>query len=192
MITNYPPSIPAAIGACVDKLRTALLAQLQAVDGTIETVNYMFGNFKEVQKRLQEMSDYSVDKTRKFPVIILLEDIRVRRQNTTYYGITQDMEIIIACDTRPEFDSEKRETVNFEPILRPMYHRLIYEMANSSAFAITSEYDISHDMIERKYWGTENNTLNSLGDYIDAIHLENIEITVKYASCEEVTGAGIG
>lgn len=184
---THPLSMPKIIGECVDLVRTDLLAELQAYDSTIETINYMHGNIKEVIKRLQEYTDNSVYRRQKFPIVILIEDVIINRANNNYYGNTQGMNIIIANHTLPVYTSMQREDKNFAPILRKIYNRMLYRMSRHPNFPVQGMDKINHTVAERKYWGADDNTKNKLGDYIDAIDMYNINIPVNFNYCRPET-----
>lgn len=181
-VDNYPLSIPALIGEVVTAVRTAKLATLQEYDSTIQTIGYMHGNLKEVTTRLQEMSNNTAQRFSQYPLFILIEDITVDRRNTKFWGIP-NMTVIIANHTKKDYNSTQRETINFVPILRPLYQEFLYQMYYHTAFSIQSERLIPHNMTERKYWGADDNTVNVLGKYIDAIEISSLQVPIKWGAC---------
>lgn len=182
---NYPVSIPKSIEAIVDRVRTAKLAELQAYDSTIETIAYMHGNMKEIVANLAEYTNNPAYKTKKFPIFILVEDIRINRANSDFYGVTDGMSIIIANHTKAEYKSAEREAKNFVPILRPLYQNFLKQIASHPAFNVRSERKVPHKVTERKYWGADEHTVNVLGDYIDAIEITEMNLPINWAWCND-------
>lgn len=191
MTSNYPASLPVILGEVVDEVRESILATLQEYDPTIQTINYMYGNWKELSERMIEYSQNEVERFKKFPCILLIEDAAIDRRNTDYFGIADNVRIVIANHTKKEYKSEQRETINFEPILYPMYYELLYQMTQHAAIVMQNDRSLPHLMIPRKYWGVDDNTANALGDYIDAIEMANIRLTLNWYYCSTVINSTI-
>lgn len=189
MINITPESIPLIIKKVVDRVRANKLAELQAYDPTIQTVNYLYGNIKEVIKRLEEYQQNETLKYQKYPLIILIEDITIQRRNSLF-GIA-NLEMIICNHTKATYTSAEREVINFKNILRILYPELLNQMWGQRGFRIQSRRSIEHDYTERKYWGADDQTANKLGDYIDAIHLTRMQIPIDYPACLTVVNEDI-
>lgn len=189
-VNNYPLSIPKLFGEVVDNVRTAKLADLQAYDSTIQTINYMYGNMKEIVARLLEYANNEAYHLLMFPIFMLVEDITVNRRNSTYYG-KASFSLIIANWTKPEYNSAQREVINFDNILRPMYVNLIYQIFRHPAFPIPSQRQISHTYTDRKYWGVDEGTANVLGHYIDAIEVSFTDLPIDWQYCQTVFGSTV-
>lgn len=181
----YPISVPKIIQSVIDDVRTDMLETLQAYDETIQTIGFMYGNIREIVNNLAEMSNNSVEKAKKFPLFILLEDIAVDRRNTNYYGIAE-VNIIICNHTEREYKSSEREEINFENILRPLYQSFLSNLSDSPYIVEPTESSFKHVYTERKFWGADNNTANKLGDYIDAIDITNLKLTISDANCDNL------
>lgn len=182
---NYQQAIPVIFEEIVSNVRTNILADLQAYDDSILTLQYWYGSWKEISNMMAIYNNNPTGKHEKFPIVILLEDITVERGRTSYQGVTRGMQIVIANYTDPTLTSKEREEQNFSNILRPIYYELLKQIYKSPAVSVYSQRLIQHRYIERKYWGMDDGASNALLDYIDAIHLENIEININWAYCQE-------
>jgi hypothetical protein len=186
---QYPNSIPIALGECVTGLNTKILADLQGYDSNIETVQYMYGNWKEIGKKMKEYTDSPTLRTQKFPVVILIEDVIIDQRSTDFFGIA-DLNIVIANATEPKYSSDEREPL-FENVLRPIYYELCKQIARHEAFAVGNPKNIRGRYAERKFWGMDNNTVNALGDYIDAIELFDLRLPLNWQWCNQTINANI-
>jgi hypothetical protein len=187
---NYPLSIPKLIEQAVDRVRTAKLAELQAYDPTIETIAYMYGNIREIIKLLNEKTQNDELKYKKYPLFILIEDIQIDRRNTSFYG-TPTLNIIICNHTLNTYTSEQREAINFTNILRPLYEEFLMQLFKQKGFVIQNWRTIDHLMTERKFWGANEQTNNKLGDYIDAIEIEQMRFPIDWAACQTIINSTI-
>lgn len=183
MANKYPLSIPKHIQQVVDAVRTAKLAELQEYDSTIETISYMHGNIKEIIQILAQKTANDTLRFQKYPLFILIEDITIDRRTSNYYGVAP-LEVIICNHTKKDYNSMQREDINFDPILRPLYQEFMFQLFKHKGFVIQNDMFIPHEYAERKYWGEDDNTKNKLGDYIDAIHLTDLRITLDRRICE--------
>lgn len=191
-MVNYPTiSLSAIIGEVVESVKDERLAELQAYDSIIETINYIHGNWQEVTQRMQEMAANGTERPKQFPVFILIEDVVIDRRNAPLYGIAENVNIIIANWTKDSYKSAQREAINFGPILRPLYYSFCKYLAKHPGVSIYSEREVSHRYAERKYWGMDGNTVNALGYYIDAIDITNLTIPLDWSYCNNIINANI-
>lgn len=180
---NYPISIPTIIGEVMDNVRAEVLADLQAVDSTITTVNYMYGNWKELQKRMNaKVTNPTMNEVR-FPVVMLIEDITIDQRNSNVFGKV-NLNIVIATSTKEEYSSAQREELKFAPILRPIYYSLRKHLSKHKALTFRTERQVQSKYTERKYWGMDDNSKNALNDYIDAIELQDLETGINWQWCD--------
>lgn len=163
------------IGAVVAKVNTALTAKNF---GT--TVYYMYGHPKEITKRLQELSNSTTQKDKKFPLIILFTDITITHDTLGFYGSTS-LRMLVCNYTQPEYISEKRTEINFKPILHPIKEELLKQIELHTQF--TFEEDLKFSETDMYFYGSQINDKNIFNDYIDAIELNNIKLNVKNKIC---------
>lgn len=192
-MSDYPSaSIPLVIGDVVTATISDVLTALQDEYSGIQTINYLYGNMKEIQQRLAEMKQNQNYQDRQFPLIALIEDITIERgEGNGFYGTANNIDIFIANWTKSDFTSADREAGNFTKVLRPIYKSFMSNLADNSAFALYSDREIRHNYIERKYWGMDDNAANALGYYIDAIHIMNMQLPLQWSYCDYVINSNI-
>lgn len=190
---NYPSiSLPELIGEVVASVRTDILTTLQAYDSVIQTIFYKYGNWKEIEETMREMGANQNYFDKKFPCILLIEDITISRgQANNLFGTAQNVNIIIANWTKSSYKSDERESVNFVPIIRPVYYSFLKNLTEHRGVSIYDERGARHNMIERKYWGMDNHTKNALGYHIDAIEITGLDIPLDWDYCNNIINANI-
>ncbi len=140
------------------------------------TVYYMYGHPKEIAKRLQELSNSTTQKDKKFPLIILFTDVMINRSIPGFYG-TAKLRMLVCNITQPEYTSDKRTALNFRPILHPIKEELINQIGKYSGF--TTEDELTFSETDMYFYGSSINDKNIFNDYIDAIELRDIKINIK-------------
>lgn len=163
------------IGAVVGKVNTALTARSFG-----KTVYYMYGHPKEITKRLQELSNSTTQKDKKFPLIILFTDITVTHDTPGFYG-SASIRMLVCNYTQPEYISEKRTEINFKPILHPIKEELLNQLDRHEQF--TFEEDLKFSETDMYFYGSQINDKNIFNDYIDAIELNVQKFNIKNKIC---------
>lgn len=138
-------------------------------------VQYIHGHLIDITETLQLWSEKPSKKDRMYPLIILPQDINEPIDN----GQSKTKITLFICtDTMPNFSAAKRYEETFEPILYPLYSRLISKIEESfDVYAMGA----AHSKIDRLYWGREGisgNIANTLNDFIDAIEVKDFEINI--------------
>lgn len=183
---SYPKPIVEMIQDVVTATSTAILATLQDVVPTIETINYMYGPPVEVMNILANMEKSTEYRSKKFPAIILFQDFTESRGKVGPHYSRATLNIIIASATRPEMIAPERYQTNFNPILIPLYWAFIKQMSLYNGFEVKYRdvRNVEHEYIERLFWGKNGtNTGNQGVDYLDAIEIQNLIITIKNQTC---------
>ena len=169
----------------VSNVSDELLATLQLIDPLIEGVHFMYGHYNDIRERLTTMNKTETYATRRFPLIALFEDYRVRVGKTGLTGIG-NLKIIILYPTKKDYTREQRESITFQPVLIPIYNSFLKWLKLCGKFMIYDETKIQHDMIKRPHWGDpglyENNGY-LLNDILDGIELSNLELTTFLKNC---------
>lgn len=177
--------ITTAFSEIVAGVSTELLDQLQAANSNIQQVGYLFGHPKEMVETLIQYDQSKTKRDKKYPLVMLIEDIPIRRGTQGYYG-EAIVRIVIAMSTKATLKSAEREAANYAPILTPIYYELLRQIDLHSAFVTRGVRGIEHEMINRKYWGRENlygTESNTLSDFVDAIEIRNMRLTVNFEAC---------
>lgn len=163
------------IGAVITKVNTALTAESFG-----KTVYYMYGHPKEITNRLQELSNSTTQKDKKFPLVILFTDITITHDTPGFYGSAL-LRMLVCNITEPTYISEKRTEVNFKPVLHPIKEELLNQLERHQQFTFQDE--LTYRETDMYYYGSQINDKNIFNDYIDAIELSNIKINIKNKIC---------
>lgn len=184
MSTQY--HIPTVIKEKVVAMASAeLLTQLQAIDPLIEGINFMYGHYNDIRERLTTMNKTDVNATKRYPLVALFEDYRIRKRQVGTSGIT-NLKIIILYPTKKDITREQREAATFQPILYPIYYSILKWLKLSGVFMIYDETKIIHDLIPRPHWGDPGlyqNNAYLLNDVLDGLELSNLELTTFLNNC---------
>lgn len=186
MTLKYPNPIVAAFGEIVAEVSAEVLPELQEYDEKITGVRYDFGHWIELQETLNELdnSPRIEDKRSKYPVVFLLEDFRVDRGGTGYYGIG-NFTLLIAVDSEKDLKSVERQEQKFDPILDPIYKALMNRLQIQPFFLFDGVAPL-HSVTDRKKFGQiqlNGNTGNNGIDYIDAKEISNLRLTIDWDTC---------
>jgi len=167
------PYVVDAVKSVVDKVRT----RYDLVNTPKLTPYFLHGHISDVIAQLSEKTKSSTYKYQKYPLIILVQDFKETVKND--YLVEVDVTIIIVAESRPDFTASERMTATFKPVLYPLYSLLIEEFEKSKDF---HQYEFDHDKTDRMYWGKTGiygNTGNIANDFLDAIEIENLKLTLK-------------
>ena len=149
----------------------------------------IYGHPREIAGRLSLKDQSDIDKFRKFPLIVLITDLKeqhgIEPRNVDY--IVQNPKIVIVTNTISTYTSSERLEATFKPTLLPLYYQLIEKIKDYQY--IVSEYNlIKHDKYDRYSWGSESVYGNQgliFNDFLDAveINIDTIKVSVRYNTC---------
>lgn len=184
---NYPKSVPVLFGEVVTRASAnlnaagqTLLQQLQEADAAIVRINYQYGPAVELTQTLTNMRLGKDVAKERFPLVWLIEDIPVDRRNAKRFFGDVSLRVVIAYPTKDTYTSAERETATFAPILRPIYYNLLECLPKHNAFSAVDEADIPHRMTERKFMGSDTQIQNMLTDFVDAIDIQDLSLTISF------------
>lgn len=173
ILTQY---IPDLISEVVDNTAAALGSP----------VYYDFGHYAVVENNLVEKDGAPTLKDKKYPLIWLVMDFEEQIGGSTNYADVA-LHFIIAMGTSDTYSMQDRRDISFLPVLYPIYGELLNQFGRSAAFGMPSIIKIQHTKIDRPYWGIQSGSGNGLknmfSDYIDAIELRNVKLSVKRKIC---------
>ena len=139
--------------------------------GTLTPViNFHHGHIMELSQTFQEWTRKGSVKREQFPAVCLIAPYTERR-GLPGYECEVKSRVVILTDSRPEYKADDRDTNTFEPILIPLYEKLLQKMKDSHQIADLSP---EHDFVRRYYWaksGAYGNTAPIFNDFIDGIDL---------------------
>jgi hypothetical protein len=161
----------------------------ESYDPTNEEKPYfMYGHILDVLKRLTIKDTDSTERTKKYPLIVLLQDFEeVSVERESYEYELPEIKILIITDTNPSYTSDLRYTYSFKPILYPIWQYLLGSIVRSNYLNITSKADIEYSKYDRVFWGKEaifGVDGSAFNDYLDAIEIRIKNLKVKkYNNC---------
>lgn len=146
-----------------------------------QSVRFDFGHYGDVCQNIKFKDESITMKADKYPLIWLVMDFEERRgRNPADYADLSSAMIIIAVDTQPTYTMQERRDISYLPVLYPIYDSLLTQISKSRAFGMPSKLNIVHTKIDRPYWnGGEPGGKNMFNDYIDAIQIKGLSLSVK-------------
>jgi hypothetical protein len=151
-------------------------------------VYFDFGHYIEVVKNLTNKDKSISKKGSKYPLIWLVMDFPEKYgSQINGYCLLPRIDILIAMPTSPSISTSQRIDKNFLPRLYPIYQELLKQIASSSLFVEQSIRELVHEKIDRPYWGLQdvigNGDKNLFNDFIDAVQIRGLSLTVNPAKC---------
>lgn len=138
---------------------------------------YLYGHPLDVIKELT-LKDRSVtEKSKKYPLIALLQDFEEGIGEDHRVQSSTSLNVIIALNTKGDYNSEQRYDNSFRNILYPLYDLFVEKLISSGWFLNVSPDLIPHTKIDRLYWGRSGlygNEGNVFNDRLDAIEIQNL------------------
>jgi hypothetical protein len=141
---------------------------------------YDYGHGLDIVNKLSQKDRSTTEKFNKFPLIALIQPFtEPNGDDMTVRSSTNDMNIVIVQNTKPEIHPDERYDLNFRTILYPLYDLLMKHIVKSGYFKDVEEGLVVHDKVDRPYWGREGlygGEANMLNDAVDAITIENLQL----------------
>lgn len=144
---------------------------------------YMYGHPLEIINTLAKKDKHDVQKYNKYPIIALFQDFtETMGENQFVQSTVQDLNIIIAVNTSPDYVSSERYTNTFKPTLYPLYNLLIKHILKSKWFNNIDPGLVPHKKTDHVFWGrpglygSERNIFN---DTIDAIEIQDLSLELR-------------
>lgn len=183
MASNYPISVQEVFRGVVSKAESYVLDELKAYNDKIEGIHYRYSTYKEMNLILSSMAQSSMINLR-FPLVWLSESPPIpQTRNGDGFFADVTLQVWIMFHTERNYTSEQREQYVFAPILRPIYWALMRAITFSSEFGQPSERNIRNTFLEHKYLGTNDQAANMFSSFVDAIEIQNLELTLDYKNC---------
>lgn len=182
---SEPVYIVDVIRDIVAATSAVLLSQLQLVDPLITGVYFEYGHYNDIRERLTTKDKQAATAVKRYPLIALFEDFKLRKGTEGLTGIT-DLKMIILYPSRNDVTRIQREATVFRPILYPIYNELLKQFKVSGKFSIYDTTLIKHDQINRPHWGDPGlygNNSYLFNDVLDGIELNNLQLTTFLNNC---------
>lgn len=178
------------LGDVVERVNTALIADLSAltiqtdtgpVNRGIESVNYVYGPYKEILRRLQSWAASETYEPKRYPLVALIQPFN--ETNGADIGFDVDsVDIAICMLSNSQWYTEDRYTNNFYPVLYPIYEQLLLQLHYDPRLLTVNETQISHTKIDWPFWdaGQDKNPFN---DVLDVVELKNLKLKILFENC---------
>ncbi len=163
-----------------DNIATDVNANIEGCE-----VEFDHGHFLEICGRLTEKDSSQEFMHKKYPLIVLIQDIEEQRGGEKFASEPNNVKILIITSTNKDYTSTDRKEKTFKPILIPIYDQLLQAMEDSREIDTQMSDFIPHGYIERYFWGREGfqgNTGLLTNDYLDCIEIDFNEIKINWIS----------
>lgn len=184
-MTTVPQNIVDVIGDIFAIVNTKLIAELKAYDSNIQAIRYDFGTVEEINQRLIAMGN-GVEEAKKYPLCWLVCNFAETDNGVIGVDKEVSVNIIVAKFAMSEWSTSERYQRSFDPILTPIYVEFIKQLGLSKS--LMNMQRPKHTKINEAYWGRDGvlgkKGENILVDYIDAILINNLQLTLKEKKCQ--------
>ena len=146
-------------------------------------VSYLFGDWNYISNQLTVWGKSPKTSRLKFPIICLYSPFTEERDAE---DVRVSLEFIIMVNTEKNYSNEDRESISFDKVLRPIYRLFMDEIRGDRRFVSDYRGVVPHQYTENYRYGRVG-VLGPDGkpfrDFIDAIEIKNLELTVKNVKC---------
>jgi len=174
----------------VEAVSLKLTPTLQMFDTNITGVHYQFGHPLEIINTLSQFENGKTTKFNKYPIVCFFLDSKKTKNNPLNAGMQRVHLAIVreSADANGNDTANDRDIKNFIPVLTPIYLELLTQIKlRADLFTgIFNEQSLSHEVTYRYYWGKSGlfgNEANIFNDRVDAIEIENLELTINLNYC---------
>lgn len=147
-----------------------------------KNVSYMFGDWEYIAGELTKWSESQKTSRLKFPIICLYSPYAEDRTGTHARSV---LDFLILVNTLKEYTNEDREKISFENVLRYIYDIFIKNIGLCPLLEKNYNGIVPHQYIENYRYGRKGVEANGVPfkDFIDAIEIKNLSITIKNIKC---------
>lgn len=148
-------------------------------------ITFQFGDWEYIADILTTMGKSAITSAKKYPIVCLYspysEEISGKNRMV-------NLDLLIAVNTLKDYTNEQREQTSFSEVLRPIYELLIEEIGKDRRIASNYAGTIPHRKTENYRYGrkgVEGSDGKPFRDFIDAIEISNLSLTIKDIKCYE-------
>lgn len=178
------------IGDVCEKLREECLLTVSTPEGYSHEVpcpriNYVFGNSQYVYDRIAELTKTQHGLDIKYPLIALFTPVNQLRNSPKYYARTE-INLLIAVDTRKEWNNEERKVHSFDHRLKPIYEAFLKGLKKDGRIEVPYDGVFPHEYSDNYSYGrygAYTGDGKQLPDFIDAIDIKKLTLTIKNLKC---------
>lgn len=147
-----------------------------------KNVSYMFGDWEYIAGELTKWSESQKTSKLKFPIICLYSPYM---EDRTKNNPAASLDFLILVNTSKEYINEDREKISFEKVLRPIYNIFIKKIGTCPFLEKNYNNIVPHQYTENYRYGRKGVETKDVPfkDFIDAIEIKNLSITIKNIKC---------
>jgi hypothetical protein len=183
--TQLPVHIPTLIREVVSEVSDNLASETSL---SIANVQFYCETWDVLRQRLIEDGKAESTKNSRYPFIALIRGYDEKYRSGGDY-VDTSLTLVIVTRSTPNMKSEDRESENYTPILYPIYAELM-EVLNNTRFIMNRNRlyptHTKHDNLNLGQETPNGNIANRLPDFVDAIIVSNLELTLSVESCLRV------
>ena len=146
-------------------------------------VSYLFGDWNYISNQLTVWGKSPNTSPLKFPIICLYSPFTEERDAEE---ARVSLEFIIMVNTEKIYSNEDRESISFDKVLRPIYRLFMDEIRGDRRFVSDYRGVVPHQYTENYRYGRVG-VMGPDGkpfrDFIDAIEIKNLDLTIKKVKC---------
>lgn len=175
------------IGSIVTATNAALTGSKRPPGYTPNTINYLYGDKDEITGRMRELVENQNTDATAFPLIGLVMPFKENygsRPDAGVFGEVVFPEIIIAQRSTSTDDFPTRYVQVMKPVVYPIYNTFLTQLALSGKFNTGLETRrIQHTKTDVPNAVPPKKQDAGLNDYIDAIIITNLTLTINQDAC---------
>ncbi len=179
----------------VKEVSKRLTPRLQREQELIKGVWYDHGHPVNIMQNLKDKDYAEQFMDKKYPLICLFQDITETMGSKPGIYASVSLNFAIIMSSQAEYKPTDRYTVNFKPILQPIYTEFIQCIKDSGNFMYPGDTP-AHDKTDRIYYASQRKstvnggTNNTMWDILDGIEISNLQLDI-YDKCRCAEGQGI-
>lgn len=172
------PYLPDLLKTIVARVNAEFAARAAKEDppGTPIELFFDYGLVSQVTRSVHANPD-------NFPLLWLVFNFDENITGNPAEFLNTSIQLLIMTPTENTYSMDQRDTINFKPILFPIYQELLRQIRSAVEFGKPSETDLKHTRTIRPYWGGGDlggtDTDNLFKKYVDAVHIRNLNLRVK-------------
>ena len=151
---------------------------------TGRNVSFLFGDWDYIANQLV-LWGTSSHAWKKYPIICMRSPVNETRKGTER---EMTLDIAILVNTLKDYTNEQREAESFVKILRPIYDKFMKALNNHKMVKSAYNGMLSHTYTENYRYGRlglNGGDDKKFKDYVDAIEINNLSVTIKKFKCYE-------
>lgn len=172
-------NIPAMFEVIVNKVDKAIYKNY------FFNVHFDYGRYNEVTRTLIAKAGGVTTPYKRFPLIWMVYPFTVVESIAGIGAKIEGLNIVLACETVQESTTPERMQTSFIKQLYPMFAEFKNQIDRSRFFS-DIDFDNVFKRIDQPYWDGKDGEqkANAFEDFIDAIELRDISLTVNEETCE--------